>query len=258
MLFVWRYLKFLYQSVSRYRIHSPFMYHFVCNVLRARPSPDVLMIPQKVRIELMRSKQQIAVYDLGEGGKFKKNYIRKVGQIAASSSKKATEGRILYKLSAYVKPSVILELGTSLGISTMYLKLGNPLARVVTIEGCPATAAIAVNNFRNTNMADVEVIVGNFDEVLPGLIQNGLVPDLVFVDGNHGYNATLKYFEILLPLMKNDSLLIFDDIHWSDEMERAWREIERSPGVTVTADLFHFGLVFFKKELSRQNFTIMY
>jgi predicted O-methyltransferase YrrM len=234
------------------------MYHLVCNVLRPRLSPDVLMIPQKVRIELMRSKQQIAVYDLGEGGKFKKNYTRKVGQIAATSSKKAAEGRILYNLSAYVKPSVILELGTSFGISTMYLKLGNPSARIITIEGCPEIASIAVNNFRKNNMADVEVIVGSFDEVLPGLIHSGLLPDMVFVDGNHGYNATLRYFEILLPLMKNDSLMIFDDIHWSDEMELAWREIEQSPDVSVTVDLFHLGLVFFKKELSRQNFTIMY
>lgn len=256
MRFLQSYLRYLWCSVSRYRIHSPFIYQ-VSEVLHAKPPKDIIRLPEAVRKQLSSSQQLITVLDLGEGGKQKPNRLQKLGKLAATSSKRPKEGVYLYNLVAHFKPKVILELGTSLGISTMYLQLGCAESRIVTIEGCPERLKIAQENFQRHGFDKIECINGDFDVVLPELIKNGLQPDFVFVDGNHGLEPTLRYFELLAPCLHNDAVMVFDDIHWSVGMEQAWDWIASSDAAQVTVDLFSMGLVFFKKELSKQNFTIL-
>jgi len=81
-------------------------------------------------------------------------------------------------------------------------------------------------------------------------------PDLIYFDGNHQKEASLHYFEKLLPLAHNDSVFIFDDIHWSREMEEAWEQIKAHPRVRVSIDTFYWGLVFFRKEQEKEHFSI--
>ncbi len=257
MRFLQSYLRYLWCSVSRYRIHSPFIYFLVSHVLRAKPHKASIQLPETVRKQLVSSKQLITVFDLGEGGKQKPLRLQKLGKLASTSSKRTKEGIYLYNLVAHFKPKVILELGTSLGISTMYLKMGYPDSRIVTIEGCPERLKIAQENFQRHGFDKIECINGDFDVVLPELVKKGLQPDFVFVDGNHGFEPTLRYFELLAPCMHNDAIMVFDDIHWSDGMEQAWNRITSSEAAQVTVDVFSMGLVFFKKELSKQNFTIL-
>lgn len=257
MRFAFTYLNYLWCSVSRYRIHSPFMYHLVSHVLRAKPPQNIIALPEDTRLELTKNKARIKVLDLGEGGKFNPIRYRNVGTIASSSSKRPAEGRLLYNLVAHFQPKLILELGTSLGISTMYLRLANPQSRIITIEGCPETAKLALGNFEKHGLTGIEVFNGNFEDVLPELIRNGIKPDMVFVDGNHGLDATIRYFELLAPLMPTEGFMVFDDIHWSKGMEQAWGYIQRSETTQVTVDVYSMGLVFFKKGLSKQNFTIL-
>lgn len=232
------------------------MYHLVSHVLRAKPLKASIQLPEAVRKQLAASKQLIKVLDLGEGGKHTPIRYQKLGQLALTSSKRPKQGKLLYNLVSYFRPKSILELGTSLGISTMYLNLGYPECQIVTIEGCPERLKIAQENFQRHGFNNIKSINGSFDEVLPELIRNGYKPDLVFIDGNHGMKPTLRYFELLAPHMHNDAVMIFDDIHWSEGMEQAWSQIMASEAAQVTVDVFSMGLVFFKKELSKQNFTI--
>ena len=80
--------------------------------------------------------------------------------------------------------------------------------------------------------------------------------DLVYIDGNHDREKTLYYFQDLKRKIDNDTLFIFDDIHWSRSMHQAWTEILASDMVTVSLDTFQWGLVFFRNEQPRQHFKI--
>ena len=127
---------------------------------------------------------------------------------------------------------------------------------MITIEGCPNTAAVAGLNFRALGLDNVQLEVGNFDDILPGILKSQTQLDFVYIDGNHRKDATLNYFEWCLPKVHENSMLIFDDIYWSEGMKEAWAEIKRHPQVTVTVDLFWIGLVFFKKGQARQDFKL--
>ena len=200
----------------------------------------------------------IEVTDLGAGSSQHKGIKRKVRDIAKYSAKSAKYGQLLYRLSSHFHPSQILELGTSLGISTLYLSLGNEYATITTIEGCPEIAALAKKHFSSIHNSPIEVIIGDFRKALPVYLQKNSGLDLVFFDGNHRREPTLEYFRLCLEKANADSLFIFDDIHWSEEMEEAWAEIKNHPDVTVTLDLFFIGLVFFRKGQQKQHFTIRF
>ena len=79
---------------------------------------------------------------------------------------------------------------------------------------------------------------------------------MVYFDGNHQKAATLEYFQHCLQFVNNESFFIFDDIHWSKEMESAWEEIKKHPKVKVTIDTFQWGIVFFRKEQEKEHFII--
>jgi len=143
-----------------------------------------------------------------------------------------------------------------LGVTTVYLQKAAPKAKVYTLEGSPETAAAAQQVFDKAGLKEIELVVGNFDDTLPGIIKDLNKLDFVFVDGNHQKDATLKYFEWCLPKVHEGTMLIFDDIYWSEGMKEAWAQIKAHPQVTVTVDLFWIGLVFFKSGQAREDFLI--
>jgi predicted O-methyltransferase YrrM len=153
---------------------------------------------------------------------------------------------------------MILELGTSLGLSTAYLAAAAPAAKLYTIEGSPAIAKKAKANLDDLHL-DVHLLSGNFDTVLPLLLADIPPPGLVFIDGNHRLEPTLRYFHLLMQYASRPAILIFDDIHWSAEMEQAWAEIKADPRVGVTIDLFFLGFVFLREEFKvKQDFIIRF
>ena len=159
----------------------------------------------------------------------------------------------------YYKPKTILELGTSLGITTSYLSLAKPDARLITMEGSKEIGQVAKNNFRNLEISDVEIIEGNFDNTLSSVVRGLSTVDFVFIDGNHRQEPTERYFRELFPKINNDSILVFDDIHWSSEMEAAWENIKKDAAVSCSIDLFFIGIVFFRKEFKeKQHFVIRF
>jgi len=149
-------------------------------------------------------------------------------------------------------------LGTSLGISSAYLASGNPNGKLLTIEGASSISAVANKNFQSLGLTNIELLTGNFDIILPDILKAS-VPDFVFIDGNHRKEPTLDYFHQLLKKAGESSIFIFDDIHWSREMEAAWHEIKNHSSVMLTVDLFFIGLVFFRPEFKvKQDFIIRF
>jgi predicted O-methyltransferase YrrM len=250
------YLLHRLKAKNRHGVHSPFVYRLVDDVIYDFEAKKVYTDVEKVRGQLFIDNRIITITDLGAGSHVNNNRQKKISDIAHNALKPPKLAQLLYRLVADLKPRTIIELGTCLGITTLYLQKAEPKAKVYTMEGCPETAGIAKETFKKGEINNVELITGNFDDTLPGVINNLKQVDFVFVDGNHQKDATLKYFEWCLPKVHENTMLIFDDIYWSVGMKEAWAQIKAHPQVTVTVDLFWIGLVFFKPGQVKEDFLI--
>ncbi|CAN5294699.1 class I SAM-dependent methyltransferase [soil metagenome] len=255
------YLRYLSRARDEHSLHSPFLFSLYTQVIRASTGSKSVFAPIKaLRKELRRNRQLITIADFGAGSKVNSSRQRSIGDIARNSQKPARFARLLFRLIQRFEAKTIVDLGTSLGMTTAYLaEATKPCGgHVTTFEGCPQTAAIAQQNFERLGIGNVTVVVGNLDETLAPQVSALDSVDFVFFDANHRYEPTVRYFETCLSAIHNDTVFVFDDIHWSDEMEQAWAYIKAHTAVTVTVDLFWVGLVFFRKEQPKQDFVLRF
>jgi predicted O-methyltransferase YrrM len=240
-------------------IHSPFVFDFIVNVLNNKKCYQPPVELEQLRKQLLNDKRIIPMQELGAGSRTSSVNQRAVSHIAKSALKPKRLAQVLYRLTKHYEPKTIIELGTSLGLTTAYLSKANSASEIVTIEGNGPTAAIAHENFQKLNCSNIRLLQGNFDSVLPSFIDQLNSVDLGYIDGNHRYKPTMDYFHQLLTKSDDATILVFDDIHWSAEMEQAWHEIKSHPSVQYTVDIFFLGFVFFRKEFKvKQNFTIRF
>ncbi len=253
------YIRYLARARDEHSLHSPFLFALYTRIVRADNRSDAVFKPIKaLQKKLRANRQSITVTDFGAGSKVNASRQRTIGDIARNSQKSARFGRLLFRLIRRFEAKNILDLGTSLGITTAYMAQAAQAGRVLTFEGCPQTAAVARQNFDELGIPNVEIVVGNLEETLAAQITQFPSIDFVFFDANHRYEPTIRYFEICLTKIHNDTVFVFDDIHWSDEMEQAWEYIKAHPSVSVTVDLFWIGLVFFRQEQPRQDFILRF
>lgn len=256
--FAFNYLKYLLSGQTKHDIHSPFIFELLTNVIEDTTPYYIFQPIELLRDKLLISKKVISITDFGAGSTINSSRQRKVADITKHSAKPAKYGQLLFRLINHFKPARILELGTSLGISTLYLAAPDSNARVITLEGCPETAAVAEHNFHLLKIKNIELTIGDFKKTLPDALSKLQQVDVVFFDGNHQKDATLNYFEQCLPFAHTNSLFIFDDIYWSKGMEEAWATIKNHPKAIVTVDLFFIGLVFFRAEQNKQHFKLKF
>ncbi|SRR5579871_15207 len=240
-------------------VHSPFVFDFVTNVLNDRREFYSYQQIENIRKQLLSNGTVIEIEDFGAGSALSKNKQRKISDIAKDAAKKKKLAQLLFRIVNYYQPERVIELGTSLGISTAYLASANSNSKLVTIEGSAALAKMARRNFELLDLANIQLITGTFDQVLPEVLKIDNPIDLAFIDGNHRKLPTIKYFDQLTEHSSPLSIFIFDDIHWSKEMEEAWKIIKASEKVTLTIDLFFLGLVFFRKDFKvKQDFVVRF
>ena len=239
--------------------HSPFVFDFIIHVLNDDKHYDIYDKAEAIRLKMLRDTRQISVDDFGAGSTVLSARSRKVSDIARSSLKPKKYAQLIFRIARYYQCRHIIELGTSLGITSCYLAAAGEDVALHTLEGATTIANIARENFKEAGLNNIYLVQGNFEQTLPALINEQGPPDLVFIDGNHRKTPTLAYFEMFRNKAHENTILIFDDIHWSEEMEEAWQEIIACPGVTCSIDLFFIGIVFFRKNFkATQNFTIRF
>ena len=249
------YLNFLLKSQNQHGLHSPFVYDLVTKCFYDRSFHQEYDLIKKYRNDLLRNKELIEVTDFGAGSRVFKSNKRPVFSIAKNAGITLHRAKLLYRLTSYLKIKNALELGSSVGIASSAIA-ANKKTKLTTIEGCPETAKIAREQFQKYDLNNIDLRIGKFEDQFEELLHGDQKFDLIYFDGNHQKQATLNYFEKLLPTAHNDSVFIFDDIHWSKEMQEAWEEIKKYKSVTVTIDTFQWGLVFFRKEQVKQHFVI--
>ena len=240
-------------------VHSPFVFDFIKNVLNDKKEKECYKEIESIRSFLLKNKSSIEVEDFGAGSGVIKSNTRRVDKIAASSLKPKKYAQLLHRIVNFYKPANIIELGTSFGITTAYLAKGNIESTVTSFEGSDSIADLAQKNFNELSINNIELIRGDFGKTLPVFFKKSPVIDFAFIDGNHRKIPTLDYFTQLLQFSGENTILVFDDIHWSAEMESAWEEIKIHSSVTLSIDLFFIGLVFFKKDFKvKQDFIIQF
>lgn len=257
--FAIRYFTYLIRSkhYKGHGVHSPFLYKFTREVIFSNKNNPHFNEIDLIVNELKRNKSLIRITDYGAGSRVFNTSKRRIGDIAKVSSTNKKYGKLLYRIVEYFDIKNILEIGTSLGVGTLYLAYPKK-ANVYTIEGDLSIYENAKNTFKRSGLSNIYPVNGVFDKILPDLLNKLSNVDLVYFDGNHKMEPTLNYFEQCLPKITNNTIFIFDDIHWSKGMESAWEQVKAHPKTMVTIDLFHMGIVFFRKELSKEHFVIKY
>jgi predicted O-methyltransferase YrrM len=241
-------------------VHSPFVFDFITNVLNDKKSRPCYSKTEAIRKDLLKQTQEIEVIDFGAGSGVLKTKKRRIKDIASSSLKPRKYAQLLHRIVQYYQPANMIELGTSLGITSLYLSQGNPNGIIHTFEGDPSIGDIAIKNAQMVGASNLTHHIGEFEQSFTPFLESftGHI-DFAFIDGNHRKEPTIQYFNQLVPFLKNDSILIFDDIHWSADMEEAWKTICASEKITLSIDLFFIGIVFVKSEFKeKQHFRIRY
>lgn len=210
-----------------------------------------------MRKNLKKNENLIHLQDYGKGSKQDSNNDRTVASIANTSLSFPYQCRVMFRMVEHLKPKTILELGTSLGISTSYLASASLGSTVHTLEGDPQCLSIAQQVFESLKLKNIQTVLGPFSETLEAKLQKLKEVDLVFMDGHHDEKATLSYYGQISKYCSDNSVIIVDDIYWSEGMQRAWHEIIKKKNVKLSIDLHFCGIVFFRSEnKEKEHFKI--
>jgi len=250
------YINFLWNSKNEHGVHSPFVFNLVTKCFYDKTNYPEYSILKNYRKSLLANNNFIDVTDFGAGSRIFKSNKRPIAKIAKTAGISPKRAELLFRITNYFQPDNILEIGTSLGLATSALSLGNSDAKITTLEGCKNTLVVAKQQFEKFDLYNIDSIKTEFSSYLNNRQPTTNNRQLIYFDGNHSRQATLEYFELLLPTITNETVWIFDDIHWSKGMEEAWEIIKSHPKVTATIDTFQWGFVFFREEQLKEHFVI--
>jgi len=253
-----RFLRYFRRAKTIYDVHSPFVAELTRAVLEDKRHFYAFSEIELLREQLAFDKTELQLQNHGAGSQVHADATRTVADLARHAAIPPAVGRMLFRLVDFCKPDTILELGTSLGISTLYLRAGALNAKLLTVEGSPEVAAQAQKHFARQHVNDIEVRIGKFQDQLPGALQELQKLDLLYLDGDHREKPTLNYVEQCLSYAHAQSVFVIADIYWSEEMQTAWQKLRSHPRVRLSVDVFHFGILFFREEQrEKEHFTLI-
>jgi predicted O-methyltransferase YrrM len=254
--FAVNYLFYFFTAGNKHSVHSPFVYDLVTKVINARRIKPEYHTYELIRSNMLKSNADVEILPIGASSFSGK---KKLSNLVKKSAKSAKYAELLERLCAYFNPEFAIEIGSSVGISTMYQAAGIKQGFLFALEGNHDSLKIAQHNIEKAELPNVQFREGLFEQTLPQLLNELPRVDYVFFDGNHQYQPTLDYFQAALGVIADADILIFDDIHWSKDMEKAWSEIRNNEKVSCTIDLFFIGIVFFRKEFKEKlDFAIRF
>ncbi|OYQ39625.1 O-methyltransferase [Flavobacterium aurantiibacter] len=245
------YLHFLYRSKNRHGVHSPFVYQFVENCLNDSRPYEAYQTFEQLNQKLAANKQLVQVTDFGAQSKTLHSKQRRVCDMAAVAGITPYRQRLLFRMARYFEVKNALEIGTSVGKASVALAEAG--VNLQTLEGCAQTQAVAQDVLADYSDR-IQFTNGTFEAILPTI--NDQKFDLIFFDGNHQYEPTISYFNMLLQTVHHKSVWIFDDIYYSTHMQRAWEYLRKNPNVSLSVDTFRWGILFFEPRPHKEHFVI--
>lgn len=251
------FLSHFMNEVNEHSLHTPFLYDLYTKAIKSDKLNGDFSEIELIRSKMLLDNTVIKISELGAGSKKNPHTERAIADIAKNSLTLPKYSQLFYRLVKYFNVRNIVELGTSFGINTLYLAKFEA-TKVYTFEGCENTAEIAKTNFEKYGSKNIEIIVGNLDHTLSSFLNGSIKPDMIYIDANHQFDATMRYFELILKNKHDQTFVIIDDINWSSGMQKAWNAIKRHPEVMLSLDLFRCGIVFFKHDLTKQHFFLKF
>jgi len=251
------YIKYWLLSVDEHSLHSPFLYKCYTEVVKSKSNTRDPAI-EELRKQLLRNDTIVEIEEMGAGSRVNSSNSRKISEIAKHSATPTRFSLLLLRIIQQYDFKGIVELGTSLGLNTAYLAKSNEEVKVTTFEGSGTIAGLANQHFEQLGLSNIEVVIGNIDQTLETWLATASPIDLAYLDANHRYEPTIRYFELLLPKINQQGMIILDDIHWSKEMNLAWNELKNHPQVSLSIDLFEGGILFLNPEIPKDQYILSF
>ncbi len=256
MHMLFSFVNYRLKAKSLHGVHSPFVYKLSKEVVRAKGAQRMDAIEQ-LRRELLDNEAELRITDLGAGSRSRGKNQRSIAQIARYSPSRKQDAAFLQRLIRHLNAGNVLELGTNLGLTTAYLAAAPHHPQIWSIEGDPALAAMARLHMEQLQL-EATVVADSFEHALPDVLKDMRRVDFAFLDGNHKAAPTLHYYDAIQPFLHEHSCIAIGDIHWSADMQGAWKALYQKPEVTVSIDLFYMGLLFFRKGKAHEHFLLKY
>jgi len=248
------YIKYFLKAKNLHRIHSPFVFKLYAEHILAERNYYCFKAIETRRNHLLNDHRPLPDADPGAGSNLNSKKL-KVSDVAKRSLTDARYAQLLFRLATHFQPKKVLELGTSLGITASYLSKAAD-TEIHTIEARADIAAIAKESFRLLKADKVMLHEGLFDTILPDLLPRLGKLDFVYLDGNHQYEATLRYVKMILPFLHDESVLIVDDIRWSTGMIQAWEELCAKSDFHVSIEFLQMGILMKRPHQKKEHFTL--
>lgn len=253
-----RWLRFYLKARTIYDVHSPFVAGLIHHVVEDKRWYYAFSDIESRRRAWKKDDTPVVLSALGAGSMVSRSQVRTAGELLSSNAVDPETGRRLFRLVSWIKPTYLVELGTAQGISTAYMASAWSTTQFYSLEGNRIVAEIAQRHLTELQKVKVKLLTGNFREKLPALLDQLPKLDFLFVDGDHTESNTLHYYRLCVEKSTAGSVFVFADIHWTDEMERAWHTLCAMPEVTLSIDLFHLGLLFFNPDIrEKQHYAIV-
>ncbi len=250
------YINYWLKAKNRHGVHSPYVYDFNDKCLRLQVPEKAISSYSSYRKQLNRENLTIKVSDFGAGSK-KLGADRKIKDIARVSGSPIKYAKLIYKIVNHYKPNKMLELGTSLGLGTMMMKLGHPKGEIHTVEGCPQTLQYTMDHFPLTRDENLHFHNARFDDFIERLDPNEKF-DFIFIDGDHRGERTQSILMSLKRHLHDETVILLDDIRWSFDMQTFWKSMTQSENYNVSIDLFKMGVLVPRHHQATENFVIRY
>lgn len=253
-----QYILYAFRAKTKYKVHSPFVFNFIRDILESSDGKNSQLPHDLFNYYAKYNKKIDIIQNAGEGSLVLKNEAIKLSSLIAKIGIPKKYGNVLFNICYHYNCEEVIELGTSLGISTSYLA-ANKACNVQTIDANTPIQALAKKAFLKLNVQNISFINARFDEVLEEICSETATISLLFIDGDHNKEATIRYFETCLPYIQENTIIILDDIYWSEGMTQAWNHICKHEDVQLSIDLYRLGILFFRKEQKqKEHFTLWY
>lgn len=253
-----RYVVYRFRAKMRggHGIHSPFLFQYYNSVLYGKVKCSYSESP-KLLFKLLQ--QDTTEFEpTSFGAKTTATAPLQVRHFAASSAISKADGKLLFRIAKDLKPKTVVELGTGAGVGTAYLASAYGDAKVYTVEATPQLVSKAKVNLATVGLTNVECIEGQFSAVLPMLLERIDRVDMAFIDGDHTYDATLANVECILRKAHSNTVIVVHDIHWSEQMERAWEALKLDSRISIAVDLFSLGILFLREGTAKHSIVLRY